>query len=74
MNHQEMLEWERLSLRYDENAIPLYLSYPVESFWKQQSSLEDYVRNCKVLISLFFIFIFPIARKSVIIACAIKRP
>jgi len=63
MNHQEMLVWERLSLRYDENAIPLYLSYPVESFWKQQSSLEDYTQKLQGADVSFLYFHFPYCKK-----------
>ncbi len=59
MNHQELLEWERLSLRYDENAIPLYLSYPVESFWKQESTPEGYAHDLESADVSFLYFHFP---------------
>ena len=59
MNHQELLEWERLSLRYDENAIPLYLSYPVESFWKQESTPERYADDLEQADVSFFYVHFP---------------
>jgi len=59
MNHKEMLEWERLSLRYDENAIPLYLSYPVESFWKQERTPAQYADDLENGNISFLYFHFP---------------
>lgn len=58
-----MLEWEKLALRYDENAIPMYLSYPVESFWRQEVSPESYAKSLKDPDFSFLYFHFPFCKK-----------
>jgi oxygen-independent coproporphyrinogen-3 oxidase len=40
----EIMQLERLSEKYNEGNIPLYLSYPVQSYWKKQFS-KDYLSN-----------------------------
>ena len=62
MIHKELLEWERLSLRYDENAIPLYLSYPVESFWKQERTAAHYIEDLESGNVSFLYFHFPFCK------------
>ena len=59
MKHTEMLEWEKLARKYDENAIPLYLSYPVESFWRQDVNLDSYIESLKENDFSFLYFHFP---------------
>ena len=63
MNHRQLLEWEKLSMRYDENAIPLYLSYPVESFWKQHHSEEQHNLSLASSDISFLYFHFPYCKE-----------
>ncbi len=63
MKHVEMLEWERLARRYDENAIPLYLSYPVESYWKQTVNPGIYANSLKQNDFSFLYVHFPFCKK-----------
>ncbi len=74
MNHREMLEWERLSMRYNENAIPLYLSYPVESFWKQRSSLEQHNQSLGSSDISFLYFHFPYCKEICHYCMCYKEP
>lgn len=74
MNHREMLEWERLSMRYNENAIPLYLSYPVESFWKQQSSVEQHNQSLGSSDISFLYFHFPYCKEICHYCMCYKEP
>ena len=74
MNHREMLEWERLSMRYDENAIPLYLSYPVESFWKQKNSIKQYNKSLKSSKISFLYFHFPYCKEICHYCMCYKEP
>ena len=74
MNHLEMLDWERLSRRYDENAIPLYLSYPVESFWKQKSSVEQHNQSLKSSRVSFLYFHFPYCKEICHYCMCYKEP
>ena len=63
MKHVEMLEWEKLTHRYNENAIPLYLSYPVESFWKQTVNYSEYANSLKKNDISFLYIHFPFCKK-----------
>ena len=63
MKHVEMLEWEKLARRYDENAIPLYLSYPVESFWKQTVNPGTYANSLNQNDFSFLYIHFPFCKK-----------
>ena len=74
MNHREMLEWERLAMRYDENAIPLYLSYPVESFWKQQRSQEQHDQSLASSEISFLYFHFPYCKEICHYCMCYKEP
>ena len=74
MNHREMLEWERLAMRYDENAIPLYLSYPVESFWKQQRSSEQHDQSLASSDISFLYFHFPYCKEICHYCMCYKEP
>ncbi len=74
MNHRQMLEWERLSRRYDENAIPLYLSYPVESFWKQKSSVGQHNQSLRSAVVSFLYFHFPYCREICHYCMCYKEP
>ncbi len=74
MNHREMLEWERLSMRYDENAIPLYLSYPVESFWKQKHSEEQHNKSLASSTISFLYFHFPYCKEICHYCMCYKEP
>ena len=58
-----MLEWERLARRYDENAIPLYLSYPVETYWKQTVDAGIYANSLNRNDFSFLYVHFPFCRK-----------
>lgn len=40
----DMRELDYLAKKYDETNIPLYLSYPVESFWKENADLSEYLQ------------------------------
>lgn len=63
MNHVEMLEWEKLAHRYNENAVPLYLSYPVESYWKQAVDPGIYANSLKQSDFSFLYIHFPFCKK-----------
>ncbi len=63
MKHIEMKEWEKLARKYDENAIPLYVSYPVESFWKQTVDPGKYANSLKQNDFSFLYFHFPFCKK-----------
>ena len=69
-----MLEWEKLSMRYDENVIPLYLSYPVESFWKQQSSISQHDKSLAASDISFLYFHFPYCREVCHYCMCYKEP
>lgn len=74
MNHRQLLEWEKLSMRYDENAIPLYLSYPVESFWKQHHSEEQHNLSLASSDINFLYFHFPYCREICHYCMCYKEP
>ena len=74
MNHRDLLDWERLSRRYDENAIPLYLSYPVESFWKQKRSEEQHNGSLASSNISFLYFHFPYCREICHYCMCYKEP
>ena len=74
MNHREMLAWERLAMRYDENAIPLYLSYPVESFWKQQRSEAQHDQSLASSDISFLYFHFPYCKEICHYCMCYKEP
>lgn len=69
-----MLEWEKLSMRYDENVIPLYLSYPVESFWKQQSSINQHNQSLMASNISFLYFHFPYCKEVCHYCMCYKEP
>jgi oxygen-independent coproporphyrinogen-3 oxidase len=63
MKHNVMLEWEKLARKYDENAVPLYVSYPVESFWKQTVNPDMYANSLKESDFSFLYFHFPYCKR-----------
>ncbi len=63
MKNVEMLGLEKVALKYDQNAIPLYLSYPVESFWKQPVNFASYLESLKQSDFSFLYFHFPFCKK-----------
>lgn len=63
INHSEMLGWERLANRYNENAIPLYLSYPVESYWRQAIDPVVYANSLRQNDISFLYVHFPYCKR-----------
>ncbi|MBT8362001.1 MAG: radical SAM protein, partial [Deltaproteobacteria bacterium] len=74
MNHRDMLKWERLAMHYDENAVPLYLSYPVESFWKQQRFQEQHDQSLASSDISFLYFHFPYCKEICHYCMCYKEP
>ncbi len=60
----EILNLERLSRKYDENNIPLYLSYPTSSFWKSNTGSAAFTEKFDQEALPFLYFHFPYCRKG----------
>ena len=64
MKNSDILKIERLAKKYDETNIPLYLSYPVERWWKTPSDQELFIEHFQKLPSYFFYFHFPFCESN----------
>jgi len=60
----ELLALERLSRKYDENNIPLYLSYPTSSWWKSSTGPEMFAEKFCGDTPPFLYFHFPYCKKG----------
>lgn len=59
MNNEELLKIEYLAKKYDETNIPLYLSYPVESWWRTHVDKKMYAECFYKAENPFLYFHFP---------------
>ncbi|MCW8966442.1 MAG: oxygen-independent coproporphyrinogen III oxidase [Candidatus Pacearchaeota archaeon] len=64
MNNQNFLHIEYLSKRYDETKIPLYLSYPTLTCWKNTADEQNYIENLKNISHPFLYFHFPYCKRA----------
>ncbi len=59
----ELLLADRLSRKYNEGVMPLYLSYPVSGFWKSAVSDDDYMTGLRKENHPFLYFHFPYCKE-----------
>lgn len=64
MRNEELLQLEYLSKKYDENNIPLYLSYPTQSWWKDNIDEKTFINDFKNIKNPFLYFHFPYCQKA----------
>lgn len=76
METNKLLEIEYLAKKYDETNIPLYLSYPTTSYWKDRADRESYAHSYaesfRQSASPFLYFHFPYCRKACYYCCCYK--
>lgn len=63
----------RLASEYDESNVPLYVSYPVTSFWKGAWDDDAFVRAYDRTRTPFLYFHFPYCRKACFYCCCYKE-
>ncbi len=63
MKNKGYLDIEYLANSYNETNIPLYLSYPVESWWSSFATDEMLIEKYKNIVSPFLYFHFPYCPK-----------
>lgn len=73
MNNNELIKLERLAKKYKETNIPLYLSYPTESWWRNSATDNEFVENFKNLEEPFLYFHFPYCKKACYYCCCYKE-
>jgi oxygen-independent coproporphyrinogen-3 oxidase len=73
VENQKLLELEYLSKKYDETNIPLYLSYPTTSWWKEHTDDETFVRSFEKENNPFLYFHFPYCKKPCYYCCCYKE-
>ncbi len=72
LNREKLLKIETLSKKYNETNIPLYLSYPIESWWKKPIGQVDFERGFKDIEEPFLYFHFPYCKKPCYYCCCYK--
>ncbi|MEN8906568.1 MAG: radical SAM protein [Clostridiales bacterium] len=73
MKNKEMLEIEFLAKKYNENKIPLYVSYPTTSWWKDDLDYNTYKDSFKNS-NINFIYVhFPYCKKPCYYCCCYKE-
>jgi oxygen-independent coproporphyrinogen-3 oxidase len=73
VENQKLLELEYLSKKYDETNIPLYLSYPTTSWWKEHTDEESFVQSLQTQNNPFLYFHFPYCKKPCYYCCCYKE-
>lgn len=63
-NNKELLKLEKLARKYNENNIPLYLSYPTSSYWKKIVTKDKFKKAFNDNVSTFLYFHFPYCKKA----------
>lgn len=72
MDNNELLKIEQLSKKFDETNIPLYLSYPTESWWKDEVNEETFTEDFRRVEEPFLYFHFPYCKKPCYYCCCYK--
>lgn len=72
MGNKEILELEYLAKKYDETNIPLYLSYPTTSWWKDEVDEAAFVQRYQKQSKPFLYFHFPYCQKACYYCCCYK--
>jgi oxygen-independent coproporphyrinogen III oxidase len=72
MDTENLTELEYLSKKYDETNIPLYLSYPTTSFWKDDIDGESCARAFRDNPPPFLYFHFPYCKTACYYCCCYK--
>ncbi len=71
--NSNLLKYEYLSNKYDQNNIPLYLSYPTERFWRSQINKEECFNNYKMKDATYLYFHFPFCNKICFYCCCYRQ-
>ena len=73
MDCKNLLEMEYLSKKYDETNIPLYLSYPTTTWWKEHTDEASFGRSYQKVKNPFLYFHFPYCKKACYYCCCYKE-
>ncbi|MDP4181574.1 MAG: oxygen-independent coproporphyrinogen III oxidase [Bacillota bacterium] len=64
MDNQDFLQIEYISKSYNESSIPLYISYPTLTCWKNNSDENNYIEGIKNENNPFLYFHFPYCKSA----------
>jgi oxygen-independent coproporphyrinogen-3 oxidase len=73
MTDEKQVHLEYISKKYDETNIPLYLSYPTTSFWRDPPDEKLFAKSYTREESPFLYFHFPYCKKPCYYCCCYKE-
>ena len=73
MELKKLIDLEYLSKKYDQTNIPLYLSYPTTSFWKNPADESVFACSFKRENNPFLYFHFPYCKTACYYCCCYKK-